>query len=131
MRHTSEDSPTTDTHPHLPASFYEPNGLIGACGHAIQPSDFSVAVPIDQFANGAVCGRNIEITCECCACATPALSSDEPLPAAMNKSVIVTAQDECVTCSSTGSLVLDLTPAVFEVFANLNAGLIPITWNFV
>ncbi|KAF7368271.1 hypothetical protein MVEN_00148000 [Mycena venus] len=40
------------------ASFYDPDGGIGACGTVLQNSDFVVALGVDTWDNGAHCGGN-------------------------------------------------------------------------
>ncbi|TDL27985.1 Non-catalytic module family EXPN protein [Rickenella mellea] len=88
------------------ATFYEPG--LGECGIFNQPSDFIVALSVQNF-NNSDCFKNIRVT-------------------SGGKSATVRVVDECPTCGLNG---LDLSPAAFEVFAPLSAGEISVTWQFV
>ncbi|KAI0718970.1 hypothetical protein C8T65DRAFT_736997 [Cerioporus squamosus] len=70
------------------ATYYEPNGGLGACGSPIQNSDFAVALSSDQYSGGSNCGRRINVQYQ-------------------GKSVEATVEDLCPGCAS-GSI--DLTP---------------------
>ncbi|KAF7346923.1 hypothetical protein MVEN_01444700 [Mycena venus] len=43
------------------ASFYDPDGGIGACGTVLQNSDFVVALGVDTWDNGAHCGETVTV----------------------------------------------------------------------
>lgn len=47
----------------LVASFYDPDGGIGACGTVLQNSDFVVALGVDTWDNGAHCGETVTVEC--------------------------------------------------------------------
>ncbi|KAK0457326.1 RlpA-like double-psi beta-barrel-protein domain-containing protein-containing protein [Desarmillaria tabescens] len=91
-----------------PATFYDPNGLIGACGNPLQNSDLIVALSISQYAGGAHCGTQISVSYA-------------------GNSVSATVADECPTCAGDG---IDLSPAAFQQLASLDAGEIQVTWDF-
>ena len=46
------------------ATYYEPDGGLGACGAPLLNSDFIVALSADQYADGANCWRQIGVNCE-------------------------------------------------------------------
>ena len=46
------------------ATFYDPDGGLGACGNPIQNSDFAVALTSPNYDNGAHCGQPITVTCQ-------------------------------------------------------------------
>ena len=46
------------------ATYYLPNGAIGACGHPIQNNDLAVALGSSQYSGGSNCGRRINVHCE-------------------------------------------------------------------
>ncbi|KAJ7082574.1 hypothetical protein C8R44DRAFT_894745 [Mycena epipterygia] len=48
----------------VPAIFYSPNGAVGACGVAIQNSDFAIALNTVDFGAGANCGKETFVTFE-------------------------------------------------------------------
>ena len=45
------------------ATYYYPNGGLGACGSPIQNTDYIVALSPDQYAGGANCYRHIGVHC--------------------------------------------------------------------
>ncbi|RPD63953.1 barwin-like endoglucanase [Lentinus tigrinus ALCF2SS1-7] len=90
------------------ATYYEPNGGLGACGSPIQNSDFAVALSSAQYSGGSNCGRRINVHYQ-------------------GKSVEATVVDLCPGCAS-GSI--DLTPSAFQQLADLSAGRIQVTWDF-
>ncbi|KAF8174264.1 expansin family protein [Pholiota molesta] len=90
-------------------TFYEPNGLFGSCGETIQDDDFAVALSSEQYTS-ADCFRTIQIT-------SGGISTQAVI------------KDECFTCI--GNNGMDMTAGLFQVFAPLQDGLIPITWEFV
>ncbi|RDX44878.1 barwin-like endoglucanase [Lentinus brumalis] len=91
------------------ATYYLPNGGLGACGSPIQNSDFAVALSSSQYSGGSNCGRRISVQYQ-------------------GKSVQATVRDLCPGCAS-GSI--DLTSSAFQQLASLDAGRIQVTWNFV
>ncbi|KIJ30862.1 hypothetical protein M422DRAFT_267572 [Sphaerobolus stellatus SS14] len=92
------------------ATFYSPNGDVGACGTVQLDTNHVVALPTTQYANGAQCGRNITIT-----------------DTSTGKTAVGTVADECLSCSS-GSI--DLSVSFFELFAPTNVGVFPVAWHF-
>ncbi|KAI0685334.1 RlpA-like double-psi beta-barrel-protein domain-containing protein-containing protein [Cerioporus squamosus] len=90
------------------ATYYYPNGGLGACGSPIQNSDFAVALSSSQYSGGANCGRRINVQYQ-------------------GKSVVATVRDLCPGCAS-GSI--DLTSGAFQQLANLDLGRIQVTWNY-
>ncbi|KAH9942264.1 RlpA-like double-psi beta-barrel-protein domain-containing protein-containing protein [Epithele typhae] len=90
------------------ATFYEPNGGTGACGHPIQNTDFAVALNPTQYAGGANCGRTITAHFQ-------------------GASVTATVQDLCPGCGNGG---IDLTPSAFQRLASLDRGRIQVEWDF-
>ena len=47
----------------LSATWYTPNGGLGACGAPIQNSEHIVALSSDQYVAGSSCGRRIRVNC--------------------------------------------------------------------
>ncbi|KAJ7760143.1 hypothetical protein DFH07DRAFT_740916 [Mycena maculata] len=94
----------------VPATFYSPNGAVGACGVAIQNSNFSVALNTADFKNGASCGEDIVVS-------------------ANGKSITASVQDVCADCAS-GSI--GLTSSAFEALTGSNSAKpVEIVWFFV
>ncbi len=52
-----------DIDKNLTATYYNPNGGIGACGTPLQNSDYIVALSTAQYARGANCGKVIRVSC--------------------------------------------------------------------
>ncbi|KAI0779649.1 RlpA-like double-psi beta-barrel-protein domain-containing protein-containing protein [Fomes fomentarius] len=90
------------------ATWYTPNGGIGACGAPNQNTDFVVALSADQYAGGANCWRHIGIHYQ-------------------DRFVDATVVDLCPGCAS-GSI--DLSPVTFEQLASLDAGRIQVSWDY-
>ncbi|KAJ7616568.1 RlpA-like double-psi beta-barrel-protein domain-containing protein-containing protein [Roridomyces roridus] len=91
-----------------PATFYDPEGGLGACGSPIQENDFSVALTAPNFASGAHCGQPITVTFG-------------------GKSITVIVQDLCPGCGTNG---IDLTRGAFSALANTDLGVIQVDWEF-
>ncbi|KAJ7099818.1 RlpA-like double-psi beta-barrel-protein domain-containing protein-containing protein [Mycena epipterygia] len=94
--------------PPVSATFYLPNGGIGACGNPIQNSDFSVALSSANYDNGAHCGQDLTVTFQ-------------------GKSITVKVADLCPGCASNG---IDLTEGAFASLADTGRGVIDVTWSF-
>ncbi|KAF9481938.1 hypothetical protein BDN70DRAFT_854261 [Pholiota conissans] len=89
-------------------TFYSPGTQVGVCGQFIADSDFAVALNTEQFTS-SLCGSSITIT-------------------SGGKTATAVIKDSCPIC---GTNNLDMTEGLFEFFAPLSTGLIPITWDFV
>ncbi|KAJ7051753.1 hypothetical protein C8F01DRAFT_948296, partial [Mycena amicta] len=87
------------------AIFYSPNGTIGACGNAIQNTDFSVALNTADFADGANCGKETFVTFE-------------------GASITAIVEDVCTECAPGG---IKLTSFVEELTGT--TGTIEVTWH--
>ncbi|RDX44876.1 hypothetical protein OH76DRAFT_1421115 [Lentinus brumalis] len=90
------------------ATWYTPNGGLGACGAPSQNSDLVVALSADQYAGGSNCWRHIGIHYQ-------------------GRFVDATVVDLCPGCAS-GSI--DLSPGAFQQLASLDAGRIQVTWDY-
>ncbi|KAJ7176070.1 RlpA-like double-psi beta-barrel-protein domain-containing protein-containing protein, partial [Mycena crocata] len=90
------------------ATFYDPNGGLGACGNPIQNSDFAVALNSADYANGAHCGQNINVDFN-------------------GASITVLVADLCPGCQAGG---IDLTQGAFSALADPSVGVIQVNWNF-
>ncbi|RPD78200.1 hypothetical protein L226DRAFT_480878 [Lentinus tigrinus ALCF2SS1-7] len=90
------------------ATWYTPNGGLGACGAPSQNSDLVVALSADQYAGGSNCWRHIGVHYQ-------------------GKFVDATVVDLCPGCAS-GSI--DLSPGAFKKLANQDVGRIQVTWNY-
>ncbi|KAJ6479594.1 hypothetical protein C8R45DRAFT_832531, partial [Mycena sanguinolenta] len=77
------------------ATYYTPDGNLGACGWPIQTTDMAVAIGIDNWDGGSHCGATMTVTCEINVCL-----SDE------GTTIEVTIADQCPTCGTDG---IDLT----------------------
>ncbi|CAO3594461.1 unnamed protein product [Absidia cylindrospora] len=94
-------------------TFYNPN--LGSCGKTNSDSEMVVALNAPDMANGAnsnnnpKCGEKIEIHYE-------------------SKSVVATIVDTCPSCAKGA---LDMSPAVFAALADLDLGVIKVTWDFI
>ncbi|KAJ6464756.1 hypothetical protein C8R47DRAFT_1026051 [Mycena vitilis] len=69
------------------AIFYSPNGTVGACGNAIQNTDFAVALNTADFANGASCGEKLTVSFQ-------------------GASITTVVQDVCPECATPGGIKL-------------------------
>ncbi|KAK0238307.1 RlpA-like double-psi beta-barrel-protein domain-containing protein-containing protein [Armillaria nabsnona] len=90
------------------ATYYNPNGGLGACGTPLQNSDYIVALSTTQYAKGANCGKLIRVSYK-------------------GRSVDVTIRDLCPGCPSGG---IDLSPSAFKQLAGLDVGRIQVTWEY-
>ncbi|KAF4603897.1 hypothetical protein EYR40_001070 [Pleurotus pulmonarius] len=81
---------------------------LGSCGHTNTDNDFIVALNAAQYAGGSHCGQSITITYG-------------------GKSAQAKIMDLCPGCPYGG---LDLTPALFAHFDNLDKGVITGSWVF-
>ncbi|KAF7343589.1 hypothetical protein MSAN_01979400 [Mycena sanguinolenta] len=95
------------------ASYYFPDGGIGACGNALQNSDFIVALGTDTWAGGAHCGQTIDVQYQ-------------------GTSIQVTVQDLCEGCAARGANGLDLAQGAMAALDSnyVNDGVIPVVWSF-
>ncbi|KAJ7203376.1 RlpA-like double-psi beta-barrel-protein domain-containing protein-containing protein [Mycena pura] len=95
------------------ASFYDPDGGIGACGSVLQNSDFIVALGEDTWANGAHCGETVTVSFN-------------------GASVSVIVADRCPGCNSLhGANSIDLSQgAIAALDPNFeNDGIITVQWT--
>ncbi|KAI0745534.1 RlpA-like double-psi beta-barrel-protein domain-containing protein-containing protein [Earliella scabrosa] len=90
------------------ATYYFPNGGIGACGAPSQNTDLVVALSPNQYAGGANCWRHIGVHYQ-------------------GRFVDATVVDLCPSCPS-GSI--DLSPAAFTRLASVDAGRIQVSWDY-
>ncbi|KAI1796501.1 RlpA-like double-psi beta-barrel-protein domain-containing protein-containing protein [Ganoderma leucocontextum] len=90
------------------ATWYTPDGELGACGAPSQNSDLVVALSADQYAEGTHCWRHIGVHYQ-------------------GQLVDATVVDLCPGCAS-GSI--DLSPAAFEQLAPLDDGRVEVSWDF-
>ncbi|KAK0207711.1 RlpA-like double-psi beta-barrel-protein domain-containing protein-containing protein [Armillaria fumosa] len=90
------------------ATWYTPNGGVGACGAPLQNSDHIVALSSDQYAGGAHCWKHIGVHYN-------------------GKFVDATIGDLCPGCGHNG---LDLSNSAFQKLAPLDDGRIKVTWNY-
>ncbi|PBK90507.1 hypothetical protein ARMGADRAFT_1111869 [Armillaria gallica] len=90
------------------ATWYTPNGGVGACGAPMQNSDHIVALSSNQYAGGAHCWKYIGVHYK-------------------GKFVDATIGDLCPGCGHNG---IDLSPSAFEKLAPLDDGRIQVTWNY-
>ncbi|PBK62485.1 hypothetical protein ARMSODRAFT_1024896 [Armillaria solidipes] len=90
------------------ATWYTPNGGVGACGAPMQNSDHIVALSSDQYAAGAHCWKHIGVHYQ-------------------GNFVDATTGDLCPSCGHNG---IDLSLSAFEELAPLDDGRIQITWNY-
>ncbi|TFK18267.1 hypothetical protein FA15DRAFT_267859 [Coprinopsis marcescibilis] len=84
-------------------------GNAGACGRFIRNSEFAVAISPALFSQSQ-CGKIIQIT-------------------ANGRTAQGVVLDSCPTCTDPNNI--DLTPGFFQAFANLQAGVIQGSWQFV
>ncbi|PIL34250.1 hypothetical protein GSI_03961 [Ganoderma sinense ZZ0214-1] len=90
------------------ATWYTPNGGLGACGAPSQNSDLVVALSADQYAGGSNCWRHIGVHYQ-------------------GQFVDATVVDLCPGCAS-GSI--DLSTGAFEQLAPLSVGRLQVSWDF-
>ncbi|KAJ7109436.1 RlpA-like double-psi beta-barrel-protein domain-containing protein-containing protein [Mycena epipterygia] len=92
-------------------TWFTQNGVAGACGTVHKDTDFVVALQTSMYANGANCGRKIQI-----------------IETSSGKSSTAVVADECPTCLNTNSV--DMSVAMFESLAALSVGEMNIKWQF-
>ncbi|KAF5343420.1 hypothetical protein D9758_011839 [Tetrapyrgos nigripes] len=90
------------------ATWYQPNGELGACGAPSQNSDLVVALPASKYDGGDNCWRHIGIHYE-------------------GKYVDATVVDMCPGCDDNH---IDISEGTFEKLADLGDGIIKITWEY-
>ncbi|KAK0497554.1 RlpA-like double-psi beta-barrel-protein domain-containing protein-containing protein [Armillaria luteobubalina] len=91
------------------ATYYYPNGGLGACGTPLQNSDYIVALSPDQYVGGANCGKVIRVSYE-------------------GRTVDVIVRDLCPRCGTNG---IDLSSYAFQQLADLDIGRMQVTWDYV
>ncbi|KAF7305666.1 hypothetical protein HMN09_00820300 [Mycena chlorophos] len=97
------------------ASVYTPNGAIGACGTAVQNTDYVVAIGSDNWDNGAHCGETLTVQY------TPG-----------GTSIHVLVVDECMGCA-TSHYAIALTEASMELVdaGYVSGESIPVIWGLI
>ncbi|KAJ7757782.1 RlpA-like double-psi beta-barrel-protein domain-containing protein-containing protein [Mycena maculata] len=90
------------------ATFYTPNGGIGACGAPLQNSDFIMALNEAQYNGGAHCWQHLDVEYN-------------------RKTINVTVGDLCPGCGTDG---LDLSEGAFASLADLSIGVLTVNWSF-
>ncbi|PBK97589.1 hypothetical protein ARMGADRAFT_1027076 [Armillaria gallica] len=90
------------------ATWYLPNGRVGACGAPLQNVDDVVALSSNRYAGGVHCWKHIGVQYK-------------------GKFVDVTVGDLCPDC---GRNEIDLSWSAFQKLAPLDDGRINVTWNF-
>ncbi|KAF7340511.1 Riboflavin-aldehyde forming enzyme [Mycena sanguinolenta] len=90
------------------ATWYTPDGNVGACGAPMQNSDFIVALSSAHYHDGAHCWQHLNVEYN-------------------GKNIDVTIGDLCPGCSTDG---IDLSEGAFAALADLSVGVIPVQWNF-
>jgi len=82
---------------------------LGACGQWNVNSDFIVAISHDRWANGGNCEQYVRVT------ANGVTSYGQ-------------TRDECMGCNEDD---LDMSPSLFQTFADLSVGVVEVEWNFM
>ncbi|KAJ7244634.1 RlpA-like double-psi beta-barrel-protein domain-containing protein-containing protein [Mycena haematopus] len=90
------------------ATWYTPDGNVGACGAPMQNSDFIVALSFAHYHDGAHCWHHLDVEYN-------------------GKHIDVTIGDLCPGCGTEG---IDLSEGAFAALADLNIGVIPVQWHF-
>ncbi|KAF7340510.1 Riboflavin-aldehyde forming enzyme [Mycena sanguinolenta] len=90
------------------ATWYTPDGNVGACGAPMQNSDFIVALSSAHYHDGAHCWQHLNVEYN-------------------GKNIDVTIGDLCPGCATEG---IDLSEGAFAALADLSVGVIPVQWNF-
>jgi hypothetical protein len=93
-------------------TWFTQNGVAGACGTVHKDTDFVVALQTAKYANGANCGRKIQI-----------------INLANGKSATAVVADECPTC--TNQECVDMSVSLFESLSTLSTGEIDIKWQYL
>jgi len=95
------------------ATFFTQNGVAGACGKVNPDSALVAALETKTFANGAHCGKSVEITNK-----------------KNGKKATVKVADECPTCNNPQSI--DLSTGAFKALGGTTEeGIFDIAWQFV
>lgn len=94
------------------ATFFFQKGNAGACGQVHSDSDIICAIDSERYNNGALCGKQVQIT-----------------NTKNGQTVTATVADECPTCDNGNSI--DLSTGAFNHIADQSEGLVPISWIFV
>jgi len=89
-------------------TWFNQNGVAGACGTVHQDTDQIVAMDSAIY-NQGLCGKQVKIT-----------------NTANGQSVVATVADECPTCNNANSI--DMSLGTFEALADLGVGLLTISW---
>ncbi|KAJ7679217.1 RlpA-like double-psi beta-barrel-protein domain-containing protein-containing protein [Mycena polygramma] len=111
------------------ATYYDPDGGLGACGWAIQNSDLAVAIGAGHWDNGAHCGHTMTVTCELAAFFSS--PNNINICSVNGATVQATVADLCPGCQ--GDNGIDLTPgAIGAIDPNyVNNGVDSVTWSVV
>lgn len=98
------------------ATFFFQNGVAGACGTVHSDSDFIAAIDQARYGDSgkksSLCGKKIKV-----------------VNTKTNKSVTVTIEDDCPTCSNENSV--DLSQAAFNQIGTAEEGEVDIQWAFL
>lgn len=116
---------------------YDPG--LGACGWTNSASDMIVALAVDQYGtdanpnNAAVCGRQISINCKSANRSRDFLSKSTYLLTFIvtidnGKTAVAEVVDKCWGCASGD---IDVSDAVFSQLADLGAGRVQVSWDFI
>lgn len=109
---SSSDSSSSGSHSGR-GTWYTPD--LGSCGQTNSADDMVVAINYIDMANGAnsnknpKCGKKIKVSYQ-------------------GKSTEATIVDTCPSCAKGA---LDLAPKVFEALADLDVGVITVTWDYI
>ncbi|KAF7338876.1 hypothetical protein MSAN_02210800 [Mycena sanguinolenta] len=106
------------------ATYYDPDGNLGACGKPLQNNDFIVALGTGHWDSGSHCGQTVNVSCAYYFLSPPSSSSDK------GKTIKVVAQDLCPGCQ--GANGIDLSEgAIAALDSNYkNDGVISVVWSF-
>ncbi|KAF7343612.1 hypothetical protein MSAN_01981700 [Mycena sanguinolenta] len=93
------------------ATYYDPDGGIGACGSVLQNSDFIVALGVDNWDDGAFCGQMLNVQYQ-------------------GYTIRVTVQDLCPGCQGVNGISLS-EGAMAALDSNyINDEMISVVWYF-
>ncbi|KAF8140997.1 RlpA-like double-psi beta-barrel-protein domain-containing protein-containing protein [Mycena galopus ATCC 62051] len=94
--------------PHYSATYYDPDGELGACGTVLQNNDFIVALGTANWDGGAHCGQTVDVEYQ-------------------GNRIQVTVEDLCPGCQ--GANGVDLAEGAID--SNyINDGVISVVWAF-